>query len=259
MRGKRLTGAALALGAALSGCASFEQKQMAYQGGGPFWSNPCLLGGATAETDAHCRFVQSGPKGMLESINEEVVRDPNNDTCEKHVTAVLARLEDFPQFKAQRIYSCLDYRSSAECHVSALVTDGGGRQYVLDNGAVLRMANTPYVATLRQFAARVDGNYWIGKPPTQVEAMLGRGWDLPESTKAKKKPQTLATAKPKAKPVRPKPSVAAPVRRAKPSSCEETRKARGSGSAGTRGEAPCKRSDREGSASDGHPSQIRPR
>lgn len=94
-----------------------------------------------------------------------------DDDCTDHARAAV-RSARAAGYEAQKIYSCPDEQDRLDgiCHVSAVVTDGEGRQWVMDNGAVFTDAHSrSHVGTLDAFAAEVRNEYWIGTPPMVVD------------------------------------------------------------------------------------------
>ena len=157
------------------GCASTSQtesRQLAYRGGGGWLSNPCLFGGVTPAAQAHCASVEFGSEGRMILANASVLAAlPDGADCKDHVGQLTVALTRGGAVSVQPIYSCPDGGGARGiCHVSALVTDAQGVQYVLDNGAVLGASNGA-VSTLTAFAAAVDGEYWVDTPPTMAQAI----------------------------------------------------------------------------------------
>lgn len=158
----------------VTGCAStaqIEQKQLAYRGGGGL-SNPCLFGGVTAQSQAHCMAVEFGTEGMLISANTTVVASLSRGAdCKDHVASLSRKLAADPTLKVEPVYSCPDNGGAKGiCHVSALVTDALGARYVVDNGAVLGVGYAG-VAPLDRFVAELGGEYWVGQPPSHAQAI----------------------------------------------------------------------------------------
>lgn len=166
-----LSGAALLISA---GCASTEQiesRQLAYRGGALF-GNPCLFGGVTPRAQAHCSMLEFGTEGLLLAANAKVLRAlPHGADCKDHVASLTAKLAANPALKVEPVYSCPNGGGpEGICHVSALVSDVLGTRYVVDNGTVLGVAYGG-VSTLDRFVAELDGEYWVGQPPGQAQAI----------------------------------------------------------------------------------------
>lgn len=159
----------------VAGCAStaeIEQRQLAYRGDGGLLSDPCLFGGVTAKAQAHCTGIEFGTEGVLLSVNTKVLKAlPKGADCKTHVAAVTEKLSADPTLTVQPIYSCPG-GGGAEglCHVSALVTDLTGQQYVVDNGSVL---GPGYAGVSRkdQFVAELGSEYWVDQPPSKAQAI----------------------------------------------------------------------------------------
>lgn len=159
----------------MAGCAStaeIEKRQLSYRGDGGFLSDPCLFGGVTAKAQAHCTGIEFGTEGVLLSANTKVLKAlPKGADCKTHVAAVTEKLSADPTLTVQPIYSCPG-GGAAEglCHVSALVTDVTGQQYVVDNGSVLGPGYAG-VSRMDQFVAELGSEYWIDEPPTKAQAI----------------------------------------------------------------------------------------
>jgi hypothetical protein len=158
-----------------TGCAStaqLEARQLAYRGGNGWLGNPCLFGGVTPAAQAHCSTVELGSEGRMIVTNARVLAAlPEHADCNTHVAHLKAALAGDPGIRVESIYSCPNGGGAQGlCHVSALVKDAQGVQYVLDNGAALGARNGS-VATLAAFAQAVDGEYWVGTPPTAAQAI----------------------------------------------------------------------------------------
>jgi len=158
-----------------SGCAStaqLEARQLSYRGGSGWLGNPCLLGGVTPAAQAHCSTVELGSEGRMIVTNARVLAAlPKEADCNAHVAHLTAAFAGDHNIRVELIYSCPNGGGAQGiCHVSALVKDAQGVQYVLDNGAALGASNGS-VATLSAFAEAVDGEYWIGAPPTAAQAI----------------------------------------------------------------------------------------
>lgn len=147
---------------ALQGCATVaevEVQQLSYQGTG---KNHCFWGGVTEKAEAHCAEVRWGVEGYLMAVNKAATKDlaasEDANPCQAHVARLQEVLKDRADLSTQVVYTCP--KDLPDCHVSLLVTDAGGNNYVLDNGAVMRDTDSVAgVGSLQQFAALVDGNY----------------------------------------------------------------------------------------------------
>ncbi|HUS25421.1 MAG TPA: hypothetical protein VM369_10775, partial [Candidatus Binatia bacterium] len=159
-----MTRAALAAVLLLAGCASIEQRQLSWQGG-PFWADPCLIGGVTDRATVHCEWIRSGDVGVLGAVNEAALADVGPAaSCREHAIAVMTRLSALA-VPSEPVYSCPP--ALRQCHVSALATARDGRRYVLDNGAAI---GSPEIVTLERFAHLLGERYWIGRTPMALEA-----------------------------------------------------------------------------------------
>lgn len=78
----------------------------------------------------------------LAAINRTLYFDASMN-CQQHVAAVKSSLLREPSWVVEDIYSCPDFlfRRTGACHVAALVSTPSGRQFVVDNGAILRSAS----------------------------------------------------------------------------------------------------------------------
>lgn len=105
-------------------------------------ANPAVFGGVDEESDLHAARVNFGVEGMLMAINERAMQQArihgDEGDCEDHVEAVTQLLAGREGFTVEPIYSRpMADIPDAPGHVSALVTDPDGEQWVLDNRAVL--------------------------------------------------------------------------------------------------------------------------
>jgi hypothetical protein len=159
----------------LGGCATtgeIEKRQLAYDGTG---SNPCLWGGVTEKADAHCAEVRCGTIGYLTAINSHARRAlpeaEGSAPCQVHVARLQAALSERSDLRSQAVYSCPP-QLSGQCHLSLLVTDASGAQYVLDNGAVFGEAQAASgVGTLQRYS-ELAGNHRLVAPSHSTVAAL---------------------------------------------------------------------------------------
>lgn len=156
---------------ALQGCATAQQAHPASVAGESHAS--CVWGGTSAEEDAYCAEQRWGTEGYLRAVNERATRDlPNYDgatPCQEHVARLEALLKDRKDLKTSPIYSCPNAASDDRCHLSLLVTDQRGRQYVLDNGAVFH--ETEAAAGVGEFSRFIQlvHDYHIVARASEVE------------------------------------------------------------------------------------------
>ena len=98
----------------------------------------------------------------LWAVNEHAVWSLGyGEKCEDHVNYV--RVAIAPTFMVEDVYSCPDDSLARQgvCHVSALVTDGVGRQFVLDNGTVA--GPTRPILSIAEFKRALGGrDYYVG-------------------------------------------------------------------------------------------------
>lgn len=150
----------------LQACAitgDLEAQQLAYDGQGP---DPCVWGGVSKAADAHCTELRWGTKGYLMALNERAIQGlPSYDgatPCQDHVERLETMLTGRPDLRVSRLFSCPPGAKDNRCHLSLLVTDARGGQYVLDNGAVIRKTDAALgVGTLQQFAELTHGDYRV--------------------------------------------------------------------------------------------------
>jgi len=162
---KRLLGLML-LTLAVQACAitgDLEAQQLAYDGRGP---DPCVWGGVSKAADAHCTEMRWGTKGYLMALNGRAIQGlPSYDgatPCQDHVERLETMLKERPDLRVSRLFSCPPAARDNSCHLSLLVTDARGGQYVLDNGAVIRKTDAALgVGTLEQFARLTHGDYRV--------------------------------------------------------------------------------------------------
>ena len=132
----------------------------------------CLWGGGSAEEDAQCAEQRWGTRGYLMALNARAMLDlPTYDgssPCQDHVARLEEALKQRPDLKSSPLFSCPPNDRENRCHLSLLVTDAAGRQYVVDNGAVLsRSRASGGVSELATFA-RLTGEYRIVARASEV-------------------------------------------------------------------------------------------
>lgn len=177
---KNMLAAAVAV-LALQACAStsaLELQQLAYQGEGP---NPCAWGGVSAQAEAHCSQLRWGTRGYLMALNERATQGlPGYDgatPCQEHVARLEIMLAERHELSVARIFSCPP-SADGSCHLSLLVTDAQGDQFVLDNGAVIRNGHGAQgVGTLAEFAQLTHGEYRLVEG-VRLAAVAGDNPDL---------------------------------------------------------------------------------
>lgn len=144
-----------------SGCATLQEQEAAILSG----QASCVFGGVTEKSVLYCGYKNFGVEGLLAAANALALQQvPErgvfaDGNCQEHVDLVEAKLAAHPQFRFDRLYSCPERRGAGdECHVSALVTAPDGRQYVLDNGAVVSDARGfKGTARLEDYLVALDG------------------------------------------------------------------------------------------------------
>jgi len=159
--------AVLALG--LAGCATDAQLRKLDKRFDRGWRPGkayCLWGGETPKIDAYCARLNFGFEGELTVLNGYVIDSlPRGTSAEVHAKAVLAAVREIDGLKADLIYSFPE-GSGVMPHVSVIVIDPSGKKWVLDNRAVISPADgVSGVAPLREFAALVGKEYWVGRLP----------------------------------------------------------------------------------------------
>jgi len=178
MRNLMWSMAAVAILVAASGCAtpgSSNEIDGRFEAGWRPSKTYCLFGGETPRLAAYCARQTFGDEGYLAAINQQALQSlPEDGHCREHAAAVLALLKDDPDLRSQMIYSCpKGVGRDQPCHVSVLATAADGRQWVLDNGAVVNASvGVAGVVAMRDFAAEVQQVYWVDHPPTMMQAMF---------------------------------------------------------------------------------------
>lgn len=142
----------------------------------------CLFGGETEKINNYCARMYFGVEGELQAINASVIASlPPEAKCRDHANAALAAIKQVPDLKGELVYSCPKVGSTT-CHVSVLVKDPSGNQWVMDNRAVVSSTlGVNGVTNFTAFAGVLDNVYWVGLPPSADEvAMLastrGKEW-----------------------------------------------------------------------------------
>jgi hypothetical protein len=177
MRHLRKTVLALTVAAA-SGCASpgkLAELDQRFEAGWRPTKSYCLFGGETPQINAYCSRQQFGEEGYLMAINQQATASlPPEADCKDHARTVIALLQREAELRTQRIYSCPEGAGAGQaCHVSVLVTNAKGGQWVLDNGAVVSSTvGVAGVVAFNGFSSEVDGTYWVDRPPNIMQAMF---------------------------------------------------------------------------------------
>lgn len=169
---------AVAMLVAAGGCAtpgSSNEIDRRFEAGWRPSKTYCLFGGETPKVNAYCALQNFGYEGYLAAINQQALLSlPEGAHCREHTAAVAALLKDQPDLRSQMIYSCpKGVGPGVPCHVSILATTPDGRQWVLDNGAIVNATvGVSGVVAMRDFAAEVQQAYWVDRPPTMMQAMF---------------------------------------------------------------------------------------
>lgn len=173
----------LILGAALAGsaCTTTAEWDAKYAAGWRPLPGHCTFGGFTPTIDAACAKINSVVmtgtyEHYLAMVNKDALKMlPAGAKCGEHVQTVIKLIGNEPQLTLTPLGSCPNGRGpGVECHVSLLVTDVLGNQFVVDNGAVVRGPSLGVngVTTLAQFNELVGGDtFSMDGPLTQMFAL----------------------------------------------------------------------------------------